>query len=451
MALRKLSIVAIAASAALLLVLPAAAASNTYIIEGTGNALPANLGAMVGAAGGVLKRSHPEIGVAQATSSDPAFAAHLAGASGIQSVAQDTLVQWTPTPAAAIRGTLVLSHPPAPAPNPQGAFFYGCQWNLQQIDAPGAWAQGAFGSTRAKVAVLDTGVDYNHQDLVGKIDLANSTSVITPGTSPCGSADETTIYDYFFHGTFTSSQIVSNLIGIASVAPSSEVVMVKVLNCEGSGSFGDVIAGIEYAAQLPHVDVINMSLGAEIPKAGNGALLDALGRAVLYARSQGKLVAAAAGNSATDITFTSPNVFVPAQSPGATAVYATNIQDTLASYSNYGTATWVGAPGGDYPDPFGPLPACPVIPAADQSFVLGACTAAYCGGENFYLLGDGTSFASPLVAGVSALIDAVDGPPLTFFPDYAKLILAATADPIGPFTTYAFGRVNASRAVASQR
>lgn len=446
---RKLTIFGIAATLALCLAAPGVAGTNSYIIEGTGNALPTNLGAMVGAAGGVLQRTHPEFGVAQATSADPSFASKLAGASGIQAVAQDTIVQWTPPRSAAVQSTLVLSNPPAAAPNPQGAFFFGCQWNLQQINAPGAWARGAFGGPNTKVAVLDTGVDPNHIDLAGKIDIADSTSVITAGTSPCGSTDETTFMDFDFHGTFVSSQIVSNLIGMASVAPSSNVVMVKVLNCQGSGSFGDVIAGIRYAATLKNVDIINMSLGAFIPKAGNDALLDALGRATLFAELHGKLVVAASGNSATDLTFSSPNIEVPAQSPGVIAINATNIQDTLASYSNFGVATWLDAPGGDLPNPDAALPGCPVT-ASLQSLVLGACSSALCGNENSYLVGAGTSFASPIVAGVSALIDEIDGKPITFFPDFAKLILALTADRIGPFNIYANGRVNAARAVASQ-
>jgi subtilisin family serine protease len=448
---RKLSTLGIAAAMALCLALPGSAGTvHSYIIEGTGNSLPNNLGAMVGAAGGVLQRVHPEIGVAQATSADPGFAGKLAGASGIQSVAQDTIVQWTPPRSAAVQGTVALANPPAAAPNPQGAFFYGCQWNLQQINAPGAWAQGDFGGPRVKVAVLDTGVDPNHIDLSGKIDTADSVSELTPGSSPCGSADETSFIDFDFHGTFVSSQIVGNLIGMASVAPKSSVVMVKVLNCQGSGSFGDVIAGIRYAANLKDVDIINMSLGAYIPKAGNDALIDAIGRATLYAQLHGKLVVVASGNSATDLTFGSPNVELPAQSPGAIAVNATNIQDTLASYSNFGPATWVDAPGGDLPDPVGPLPGCPIAPAGEQSLVLGACAASLCGGENFYLIGAGTSFASPLAAGVSALIDQAAGRPISFFPEYAQLILALTADKIGPFSIYANGRINAGKAVASE-
>lgn len=442
---------AIAAILALSLSLPAqAATAASYVIEATANSsLPANLAAMVTAAGGHLSRSQAEFGVAQATSTDPNFAAKLAANTSIQSVALDTQVQWTPPPATFIHGALALSHPPAPALNPQGAFFYGCQWNFPQINAPGAWAKGAFGSPKVKVAVLDTGVDPNHIDLAGKIDTANSVSEITAGTSPCGSADETTPFDFDFHGTFVSSQITGNLIGMAAVAPKSEVVMVKVLNCQGTGSFGDVIAGLQYAASLPDVSIINMSLGAYIPKAGNASLIDAIGRAVFSATLHGKLVVVAAGNDGVELNLFGPNIEIPAQSPGALAIYATTIQDQLASYSEFGAVTWVGAPGGDLPNPAAPLAGCPIDPT-EQSLVLGACSSAVCGNDASYLIGDGTSFASPLVAGVSALVDGVIGKPLDLVPAYTALVLAATADPIGPFNIYANGRVNAGKAVASQ-
>jgi subtilisin family serine protease len=432
--------------------LPAqAATAASYVIEATTSAsLPANLATMVAAAGGTLTHTHAGFGVAQATSTNANFAANLAAQGGIQSVSLDTQVQWTPPASQVIQGAVALSHPPTPPPNPQGAFFYGCQWNFPQINAPGAWAQGAFGSPKVEVAVLDTGIDPNHIDLVGKVDLTNSVSEITPGTSPCGSADETTIFDYFFHGTFVSSQITGNLIGMGALAPRSDVVMVKVLNCQGSGSFGDVISGIDYAASLPNVRIINMSLGANVPKAGNGSLIDAIGRAVFFATLRGKLVVVAAGNDGVELNLFGPNIELPAQSPGAIAIYATNIQDQLASYSNFGAVTWVGAPGGDLPNPEAALPACPAIPQSEQSLILGACSSAICGDENSYVLGAGTSFASPTVAGVAAQLDGFDGQPLDLVPAYTALILALTADKIGPFSTYANGRVNDGKAIASQ-
>jgi subtilisin family serine protease len=430
------------------LALPAyAAAAESYIIGASGN-LPANLSSMVNAAGGSLTRTHPEIGVAQATASDPAFASRMGANSGIQYVVQDSIVQWTPPPSS-MRASVAIPAGRAAAPNPQGAFFYACQWGLPQIDAPGAWAQGAFGSPHVKVAVLDTGVDPNHIDLAGRIDTAHSVSKLTPGSSPCGSADETTFFDFDFHGTFVSSQITGNLIGMAAVAPKTSVVMVKVLSCVGSGSFGDVIAGIHYAAGLDDVQVINMSLGAYFPKAGNDNLIDAMDRAVTFAKKHGKLVVSAAGNNGAHLGEGNPNIAVPAQSKGGIAIYATAIDQSLASYSNFGEVTWVGAPGGDLPNPAGPLPGCPIPPGL-QSLVLGACSSALCGGENFYLIGAGTSFASPIVAGVAALIDSVrDGGDTN--PGHVKSVLAETAHELNPEEIFSNGRVDAAKAVRSQR
>jgi subtilisin family serine protease len=425
-----------------------AAAAGPYIIGGAGGSLPANLGTMVGAAGGSLTRTLPEIGVAQATASDPSFATKMAGNSGIQYVVQDSIVQWTPPPSA-MQGSVALPAGQAAHPNPQGAFFYACQWGLPQIDAPGAWAQGAFGSPHVKVAVLDTGVDPNHIDLAGKIDTNESTSKLTPGSSPCGSADETTFFDFDFHGTFVSSQITGNLIGMAAVAPKTSVVMVKVLSCVGSGSFGDVIAGIHYAAGLEDVDVINMSLGAYFPRAGNDSLIDAMDRAVTFAKNRGKLVVSAAGNNGAQLGEGSPNIEVPGQSKGGIGIYATTINQQLASYSNFGEVTWVGAPGGDLPDPVGPLPGCPINPSL-QSLVLGACSSALCGGENFYLIGAGTSFASPIVAAVAALVDSVRDQGDTN-PGHVKHVLASTAQDLKPHELFSNGLVDASSAVRSQR
>ena len=447
---RKLCGPGIAVSLVLLvsLVLPVhSAVAESYIIGASGS-LPANLGAMVGAAGGSLTRTHPEIGVAQATASDPGFAGKMAANGGIQYVVQDSIVQWTPPPSS-LKASMALPAGHAAAPNPQGAFFYACQWGLPQIDAPGAWAQGAFGSPNVKVAVLDTGVDPNHIDLAGKIDTAHSVSKLTPGSSPCGSADETTFFDFDFHGTFVTSQITGNLIGMAAVAPRTKVVMVKVLSCVGSGSFGDVIAGIHYAAGLDDVDVINMSLGAFFPKAGNDNLIDAMDRAVTFAKSKGKLVVSAAGNNGAHLGEGNPNIEVPAQSKGGISIYATTIDQQLASYSNFGEVTWVGAPGGDLPDPVGPLPGCPITPSL-QSLVLGACSSALCGAENFYLIGAGTSFASPVAAGVAALVVSVrEGGDSN--PGHVKHVLAATAHELSPEEIFSNGRVDASKAVKSQR
>jgi len=296
-------------------------------------------------------------------------------------------------------------------------------------------------------------IDPTHSEMVGKVDVAQSTSTLSPGSSPCGPVDETTILDFRFHGTFVASQIVSNNIGVAGVAPLTEIVAVKSLNCTGSGSFADVIAGILYAADLPDVSAINMSLGAVFPRTGAGSLISAMNKAVNYANSQGKLVVSSAGNEGLDLQHSGNLVSLPAEAGAGISIYATGIDDTLASYSNHGvSATWVGAPGGDSPNPLPPLPGC-VLPQSLQSLVLGACSSfqvslPFACGTGSYVLGAGTSFAAPLVAGVGALVDGKAGGSLG--PAQLKTNLKNTADDLGATGTdnlYSHGRVNASSAV----
>lgn len=432
--------------------------TNSYLIDLTGDA-PADLFDLVAAAGGTLVRELPEIGYAIATSDAPGFAAALAGAQGIKAVDQDLMVQWTPD-LAELLGEISAPQDQGPITDPTTATFYPCQWNMRAIDAPAAWAQGEFGDPNVKVAVLDGGVDPFHQDLVGKVDFAQSTSVLTPGSSPCnailGLPDEETFFDFRFHGTFVASNIASNGIGMASVAPATEIVGVKVLNCTGAGSFGDVISGILYAANVPDAHVLNMSLGAGFAKnlSGAGPLMAALNKAVNYAVSQGKVVVSAAGNSGVNMDKDGNVVWTPAQSGSGISAYATNVNDGLASYSNYGiTGTWVGAPGGDGVDPTPPLPGCTLSPGS-QGGVIGACSTTsiffpVCAAGTFYLVnGTGTSFAAPLVSGVAALIDGQAGGALNN--GQVKARLAQSADDLGKVgvdVIYSHGRVNAGRAV----
>lgn len=437
---------------ALATLLPASAWSAGFLVQLQGQ-IPADLGAQVSAAGGTLVRTLPEIGYAVATSDDPAFATRLGAQPGVLAVTRDVTLRWTPDPAT-LGAPVEAAEPATPAVDPTTAAFFACQWNMRNIDAPGAWALGAFGDPDVKVAVLDTGVDPTHNDLVGRVDTAESTSALTPGSSPCGAVDEGTFLDFGFHGTFVSSNITSNGLGIAAVAPDTRVVAVKVLNCAGSGRFSDIISGLLYAASLPDVDVINMSLGVPggIPKdlPGAGPLVGALNQTVNFVESRGKLVVSASGNDGLDMDHSGDVVFVPAESGSGIAVYATAWNDALASYSNFGVSgTWVGAPGGDGPDPDPPLPGCVVAPSR-QGLVFGACStfASFGCGPNSYLIGAGTSFATPIVSGVAALIDGQAGGGLNG--QQLKARLAESADDLGAIGVdlfFSHGRVNARKAV----
>src|SRR5262249_54038477 len=129
-----------------------------------------------------------------------------------------------------------------------GAFFYALQWNMRIIRAPEAWAATPAGAGTL-VCDLDSGIDPTHIDLAGKVDLNLSTSFVDA---------EPFIQDLNLHGTYTAALIVSNGLGIASVAPAATLCAIKVLGASGSGSFADVISAIVYAG-LIHADVINMS------------------------------------------------------------------------------------------------------------------------------------------------------------------------------------------------
>ena len=426
-----------------------------YLIEPNGT-LPNDLADLVAAAGGTLYRVFPEISLASAFSSDPDFAVNLAASNKIRTVEEDIPMQLVPD---VPWGIGLAQHPAAQETHaagldPTSAFFYDCQWNLHQVDAAGAWAQDQFGSPSVKVAVLDSGIDPDHLDLIGKVDLANSTSFLS--FSPCGPADQFTIDDLNWHGTFVAAQIAGNNLGMASVAPLSEIVAIKVDACNNRGFLVDWIAGILYAASLPDVDVINMSLQSRFPKSvaqgSGGFTLAVFNNAVNFAQNQGKLVVSAAGNFGVDLDKDKNFTQIPADAGAGIAVWAGDINGNLASYSNFGRATWVGAGGGDFTPGHDPLPGCFF---GGQDGILSACSTKsvvfpICGTANdFYLLGfSGTSFATPVVAGVAALVDGAAGGSLN--PGQLKTVLKNTADDIGPNGTdvlFSHGRVNAGRAV----
>jgi subtilisin family serine protease len=431
-----------------------------FVVEWSGS--EGGLARAVASVGGELLRVHPEVSLAIVGGIDEGQATRLQRQGNIRHVVRDLLVQWIPRPVGPIQAVRAdISGDPPPLP-PEGAVFYGCQWNLWQIDAPGAWSSGEFGDPDVKVAVLDTGIDPTHLSLSGKVDLANSRSFIDILPSPCGDADQNTILDYNFHGTFVASQIASNGVGMASVAPNSQIVALKTNNCDGVGAFGDIVSGIVYAAGLDDVAVINMSLGAIFPKslpgqppAGLGLLVAYVNRAINYAASRGVLSVSAAGNEGLDLQHSWNLISLPAEAGTGVSVYATDNADGLASYSNYGvSATWVGAPGGDFPNASPPLPQCP-FPDFLQGALLGACSSYQtalpfaCDPFSYVIGGTGTSFASPMVAGVAALVQGKHGGALR--PQQLKGILKRSADDLGDpgvDPMFSHGRVNAAAAVA---
>jgi subtilisin family serine protease len=426
-----------------------ALADDVYLLEVTPRSFD-ELNATVVAAGGQLIRQHPELGMASASSSDPAFAAQMAASKLVLNVSKDLSVSFAPaqglsigTTPARLEGTNHLTQLP-----PQNAVFFAQQWNLQLVGAPVAWGAGYLGEG-VKVAVLDSGADPTHIDQFDKIDLLESANFISPGTSNCGPADEgfasitgnplvDRIADLNGHGTIVSSIITSNNFGTAGIAPLSQIVAVKVLSCGVPGVFpaglvSDFVAGLLYAANLPDVQVINMSLGnlfdrsqlnqlsAIDPSFHPSVILGLLNKAVNLAGSKGKLVVAAAGNNAQNLDKDKDQIFVPAQSGTALGIYATNIFDQLAAYSNHGrSGTWVGAPGGDEN-------AAIIGPCSSFVFISGLGSP--CAGGISYAAFSGTSAAAPLVSGTAALVQAKHHGVLS--PGRLKIILSQSAVDLG--------------------
>jgi subtilisin family serine protease len=299
--------------------------------------------------------------------------------------------------------------------------MYPQQWWLPKIDAPAAWATTT-GSPSVKVAVLDSGVELSHPDLVANIaDGTNTLGADPQQVADDGCTNTTTVQDDFGHGTHVSGIVAAvgnNGVGVAGVAWNVKIQPVKVLDCTGNGSDAQIIAGIDWAI-ANGAQVINMSLGGP----GDSPVLDA---AVQRAWTAGLVVVAAAGNGATNVPY------YPAASPGAIAVSATDPNDQLAPFSNYGSDIALSAPG---------------------TSILSTWRA-----PTYYQVESGTSMASPIVAGSAALL-------LSAHPEYDNgrllgILFASASKPTacpGPTTCaydatgrnqyFGHGRVDLARAL----
>lgn len=221
----------------------------------------------------------------------------------------------TPAPASLAPPAAHLPAAPLPAELPRTervvqpladvAYFGGSrEWNLNAIAAPEAWAAGYTGQG-VVVAVIDTGVDLDHPDLIQNL-------YVNPGEIPGNAIDDDgngfidDVHGYDFvdrdakpddlngHGTHVAGIIGAsrNHFGATGIAPATSILPVRVLDRNGAGNDVQVAAGIRYAAQLG-ANIINLSLG--------GAYSFAIDAAIDFARSLGSLVVAAAGNESSSL------------------------------------------------------------------------------------------------------------------------------------------------------
>lgn len=281
------------------------------------------------------------------------------------------------------------------------------EWDLQDVQADKAWSL-IKQVRQVKVAVVDTGVDYTHPALKGKIDIADGYNFV---------ANDTNVMDDNGHGTHLSGIIATNttisstsnttgLLGIDGNL-NVQIIPVKVLDSSGSGDSDIIAKGIKWAADKGS-DIINLSLGIK----GTVPEIDS---AIQYATDKGALVVVAAGNDNTDCSY-----YSPASNSSVYTVSALSMNDRKASYSNYGSKVEASAPG-DY--------ILSTVPNGKYAYM------------------SGTSMAAPIVSAVAAMIKA-QNPNLK--PTEIKQILDNSAKDLGTKgrdVYYGFGEVNAYNAL----
>ncbi len=223
-------------------------------------------------------------------------------------------------------------------------------WGLDDpaMENPGVSVAGAWKNNRGGgqvIAVLDTGVDLTHPDLVDNLWENPSPDPIEEDLHGFDFVDDDgDPDDYNFHGTHvagTAAAIADNSLGIAGVAPEAQIMAVRVLDGDGSGSTAGITAGIVYAADRG-ADVINMSLGGPAGS-GDEAMEDAIAAA---GTEENVVVVAAAGNDGANME-TEPESPCVLPQANLICVAALNQKSgTLAGFSNYGAKSVdLAAPG----------------------------------------------------------------------------------------------------------
>jgi len=279
--------------------------------------------------------------------------------------------------------------------------FLGEQYALEKVEAVKAWDTNQ-GKQTVKIAIVDTGVDLEHPDLKAK--LLNGYNALEQGKPP---------KDDSRHGTHVAgiaAAIGNNGVGVSGLAVNCSIIPVRALGSNG-GTLETVSDGLVWAANNG-ADVVNMSLGSYTEN-------KTLEEAVKYALSKNVVLVATMGNNSME------KKRYPAAYPGMIAVGATDKNDKIASYSNFGPWMTVSAPGTDI---FSTLP----------TYM----------SPNGYGKMSGTSMAAPLVTGLAGLIRSQQN---GLNPAGVAKVLQDTADDLGDQgydKYYGAGRINAFKAVS---
>src|SRR6185503_8927224 len=241
---------------------------------------------------------------------------------------------------------------------PNDTLYATSQQDLPLIGVPGAWTLTT-GSPSVIIGLLDTGYDSAHPDLA-------AIPIVAPYNARTGTRTITDVYGHGTHVAGTIAAQANNGMGVAGVAPGITIMPVKVMDNNGQGYWSDFLEGVDWA-RAHGASIINLSLGGTLSASQAAAFQPTFDAAY----NAGLLVVAAAGNNNRN------EAFYPASFNHVVSVAATTNSDTTASFSNFGPAVDLSAPGYNI-------------------------YSTYPGGT--YKLMSGTSMATPHVVGLAALI-----------------------------------------------
>ena len=449
-----------------------AGTSQAYVVLYKSNAVPSDAGMVIANAGGTLVYTYDKIGVAIAQSDNTLFSNNLMtdkrieGASSTAGFGVQLNDEFEVVDSADVEQSAAVDG--------WGDPLSGNQWDMIQIHVPEAHEINS-GNPSVVVGDIDTGIQYTHPDLAANVDFANSVSCVggVPNQDPAAWNDDNG------HGTHTAGTIAAaaNGVGIVGVAPNVKIAAIKAGNADGYFFPEAVICSFMWAGDHK-LDVTNNSYYADPwlfncrNDAEQRAIWKAEQRAIRYAMSQGVVVVAAQGNENMDLSkrnvdSSSPDdgtpvtrevsnacVVIPVEISGVIGVTANGNLMQKSYYSSYGVGVvQVVAPGGDS--------RYQRTPAATRGTVYSTYP------TNRYAYAQGTSMASPHVAGVAALIisqfgkmpqgrvqamltgtaDPLDCPPNPFDPSGTGSYLATCQGGAGYNGFYGHGQVNAFNAV----
>lgn len=314
---------------------------------------------------------------------------------------------------------------------PNDPFYSPYQWHFDNAEYGGINIEEAWNTTKgegAVVAVIDTGL---------RLGGADTPVCVYPGYDFVNNDNDPS--DDEGHGTHVTGTIAQNTnngIGVAGVAYQSCIMPIKALNALGEGSYTNIANAIYFAVDNG-ANVINMSLGGYSSD-------NTLANAVAYADAHGVIVVAAAGNDSTNIPH------YPSAYETVISVGATGYDNSLASYSNYGSTVDVVAPGGDMFEylynPAGRIKGEIVKDLNGDGYPDGILQETFDDTGFGYFFYQGTSMAAPHVAGVAALLVSMGKTD----PKEVRSILESTATDLGTLgrdDIFGYGLINAAAAV----